>query len=434
MQHYLFDRYDLEMLESLRRSAFYEGDAFYCNPKDYNVTEEECAEYLRALVNACEQNKECNKKREEKWDAAIEGADIISFFIIYVLASIAFLVYRIFFVGITGWLEIPTIFAVILFPCFILSKIIQLIVLFISPIFNKYTFHREFFPDENKNVENLFEEYLWKKELYEMAESKGEKEKQVAYHLIERLSHPKLDDFLEVIEKELKEPSEEYIFGDLKYGMSPTEIYQTKVFKGTSSAETNEGFELGYRESYLYRFFEFCSNNHPHIHFILEDNSLKKVDMICEFDLWNWNNSKEIDMISKCFFSCCKILSQYYAPPINLEKHRLTSQDLPFLTHTQWTDLESYGRVPQDKAIFCVGKKLVVLSVDIDKDKSGRSYPYKITMKIEFSKSESINNQSLNTDWLNTLNINLDDLYHINLDYLLHRKYGYPGDSRIRRR
>lgn len=360
----LFNRYDSPS-RSLE-SAFWEGCDMYCNPKDYYVSEEDCIKYLKDLENANKLNDEWNDKRRLNWTwTTIIIGVILSF-------SIPSLVIIRFYNQDAAWV-------------YLVSLLLGWILIGISYwIYNKveeYFYYGDkvylsrFYPEVNENIEKLFDDYLWKCKLLKEAESKGIEERRKTYDRIVRMSHPGLDDFKEAIETELINPSEECVFGDVKFGMTAEEIYKTKVFAGLSLNNSNNDIRLGFRSDYLGRYFAIQGSS---ISFQFENNRLVKA-IICP-SLSCDNKEAVIEL----FISCCEKLNQYYGNPCNLMKSG-----------------EGFKLFSNNKAEFRVGKKVILLHIE----QSGYSR-YKI--KIEFSIATTnnridVSHQPFDRSWFDTL-------------------------------
>ena len=220
----------------------------------------------------------------------------------------------------------------------------------------------KFYPKVNVRIEKLFDDYLWKCRLLSEAEAKGRQEWQLVHEKVVRMSHPDLDVFLETVEEELKNPIEDCIFGDVKFGMSPDEIYRTKVFKGLD-LDSSKHIELGFRGTYLGYFFAIQNSSTS---FQLENEHLVKfvITDLCPFGK---------NEIVEHFILCCEKLNQYYGNPSNLyEKYMGDGFELGF---------------PHDKAIFHIGMKSILLYIE---ESSFDNY----ILKLEFTKiNTTMNNK-----------------------------------------
>lgn len=360
----LFNRYDLtsQGLES----AFWEGSDMFCNPKDYSVSEEDCIKYLKDLENANKLNDEWNDKRRLNWTwTTIIIGVILSF-------SIPSLVIIRFYNQDAAWV-------------YLVSLLLGWILIGISYwIYNKveeYFYYGDkvylsrFYPEVNENIEKLFDDYLWKCKLLKEAESKGIEERRKTYDRIVKMSHPGLDDFKEAIETELKNPSEDCVFGDVQFGMTAEEIYKTKVFAGLSLNNSNNDMSLGFREKYLGRYFSIQDSC---VSFQFENNRLVKSII---YPLLSCENK---EAVIELFISCCEKLNQYYGNPCNLIK-----------------SCEGFELFSNNKAEFRVGKKAIILLIE----QSGYS---RYNIKIEFSIATSnnridVSHQPFDRRWFDTL-------------------------------
>lgn len=376
----LFNRYDVK--DKSLEYSFMEYNDYYCNPKEYMVTVEECEKYLDELVIANQQNKEYNEKHCAFWKR-----------IIYVILAI---IDVILLVIVNYWLYKDQSTWVVAVCWIILVGAIILSVFSFNSVesyFNNSELRWDaLYPKVNQNIEKLFEDYLWKWELIRSADRKEGEEKQSIYEKVEKMSHPEIGLFIETIENELKNPSESFVFGDLAFGMSPEEMYNTKVFYGLSYDDSKE-IRLGYRTKYLRRFYNIFGYG---LSFQFESNQLTKVIISSH----NYKNEEVIDP----FISCCQKLNQFYGNPTNL--HRSYPKD-------------GYELWPNNKAEFRVGSKYVLLQ--IERAKSSYS---EVLLKLEFSKSNNNmeNNQKQQQDfdqgWFDGLRMQYSnsDRYSINRD------------------
>ncbi|SDH02774.1 hypothetical protein SAMN04487901_11511 [Prevotella communis] len=363
----LFNRYDLPS-RSLE-SAFREYCDMYCNPKDYSVTEDDCIKYLKDLEKAYKLNYEWNEKRRSNWTWTTL---IIGAILTILIPSLVFI-----------WLDSQDSKWT-----FISTLVSSWIILGLSIwIFNKVDeylrlsmiYLSKFYPPKNENIEKLFDDYLWKDKMLTEAKSKGIEERRKTYDRIVRMSHPGLDDFKEAIERELINPSEECVFGDVKFGMTAEEIYKTKVFAGLSLNNSNDDISLGFRENYLGRYFAIQDSC---VSFQFDNNRLVKSII---YPLLSCVNK---EAVIEPFISCCEKLNQYYGNPCNLRR-RFKGEGLEL--------------VPYDKAVFRVGKKSVLLHIE-------KSDYIRYNIKIEFLIATSANNcgvddsnQPFDRSWFDTL-------------------------------
>ena len=320
----LFNRYDVK--DNSLGYSFREYNDKYCNPKDYMTTEEECEKYLNELITANKENKELNENRRKRWMTAIYIG--VAVFCVTILAPLCL------------WLINDNSTWVVVLCYFIFNGAIAISVWIIETTnryFSKNTIYWDaLYPTVNQNIEKLFDDYLWKWKLVRDADSKEETERKRIFKMVERMSHPELESFLELVENELKSTSEEYVFGDVKFGMTPEEIYSTKAFCGLLLGESKE-IHLGFRGKHLGQLFMLTG---AVITFQLDDNELSKVLMSYGFHC-------EDSMLDR-FSKCCEHLSVYYGKPRIL--------------HERYCEkIHSY--LP-DRAEFRVGKKCILLHVE----------------------------------------------------------------------
>ena len=369
----LFNRYNAYYTD-LVRSSFWESDDIYCNPKDYSVTEDECRLYLKNLNRGNELNDEWNKKRrikrELRWRWTIFIIGVILFFGI---SSLIFIWFDINDFAERLGVSIYSFQAVAGASVWVYGKVEE-------QFQDSKIFHSIFYPKVNENIERLFDDYLWKRKLLREAEAKGNEEWQKVHKELVRKSHPGLDQFIEAVEEELNNPSENCVIGDVQFGMTAEEIYNTKVFAGLTLANSNNDIDLGYRSRYLERFFAIEG---PCI-FRFENNRLVKLIITTSF------NKREA--VIEPFISCCEKLNQYYGNPCNLQR---------FI-------VEGFKLAPYNKAEFRVGKKSVLLHVE----KSGDFYSSytSFNVKLEFSivsttsnRRVKESNQSFDKRWFDEL-------------------------------
>ena len=148
----LFNRYETD--PDLVKSAFNEKSDKYCNPDEYNVTEEECMKYIEDLKMGQKMNNEWNDKRNKR--------------IIIMIVLMGLLLTLSIPPALFLWLDkqgsawgLPV--------CFISTWIvIGLFVWFYNSFEkrNEKIYLEKFFPSVNQNIEKLFDDYLWKWEMY----------------------------------------------------------------------------------------------------------------------------------------------------------------------------------------------------------------------------------------------------------------------------
>ncbi len=347
----LFDRYSRDKTYFKQfRIVYWEICDKYCNPDDYNVTIDDCTKYLEEL----EEGQRCNVK----WNNRRRCIILRVYIVVSAILTIMLPCYIFEWLSLEGWGLLLGWFALIIGGIFAylyggLDSYIQ----------HNYKIKYNFYPSINYKIERLFDDYLWKEKLQMEARSKGENEIERINQIIEKTSHPHLKEFRQIIERELACPSEKYVFGDVEFGMSPVEIYNTIVFKGLKMDDTNE-IHLGYRSKLLCRYFGL--SDYSTVAFHLEKNKLVKVVMS------PWFTFEKKDVI-KLFAYCCKKLSDIYGNPQNLQKDfYLDEENLKYIS----------------RVIYRVGKKAILLIIC-----SERYSLYSI--KIEFVQTKYDDNREL---------------------------------------
>ena len=336
----LFNRYETNI--DFVSSALNECDDKYCNPEDYFVTEKECREYIEDLKIGQRLNKGWNDRRESFWNWFVAGIGLL------LTLSIPSIV----------WFWLESIDSPWSLPAFIAS--IWIVGGISGYIYNQIAeymrdstiYKNEYFPPINENIERLFDDYLWKWKMEKESTNKNEEERIKVRKKIQEMSHPYLPLFISTIEKELERPSEEYIIGDLKFGMNLEDIYNTDLFKGLKSDSVKD-VQLGYRGAFLDKYFGLSG---VHVSFQFEETQLQIVTLTSIL----YSDMRDI---VKPFIYCCRKLNSIYGNPCNL------------FTRYYSNNLEL---IPYDKAEFRIGSKSIVLYVQ-DKYK----YP---KLKLEFSK------------------------------------------------
>lgn len=372
----LFNRYNYRADYQDLECSFRESDDIYCNPKDYSVTEDECSLYLKNLARGNKLNDEWNKKRrikrELRWRWTIFIIGVILFFGI---SSLIFIWFDINDFAERLGVSIYSFQAVAGASVWVYGKVEE-------QFQDSKIFYSIFYPKVNENIERLFDDYLWKHKLLREAEEKGNEEWQKVHKELVRKSHPGLDQFIEAVEEELNNPSENCVIGDVQFGMTAEEIYNTKVFAGLTLANSYNDIHLGYRSRYLRRFFAI---QYPCVSFRLENNRLVKLIITTSF-----NESKAV---IEPFISCCEKLNQYYGNPCNLKRRFIG---------------EGFELAPYDKAEFRVGKKSVLLHVEKTGDFYSRDTRFNV--KLEFSivsttsnRRVEESNQSFDKRWFDEL-------------------------------
>ena len=150
----LFNRYETEL--DFLDLAFWDGNADYCNPKDYSVTKEECIRYLNDL----KKGRELNKKWKDSRVKIIRA--LVICFCLFLCVSLPFLlVWGLEKIGLGEWSFLAYYAAL----CVIIG--------FSGWLYNsvnnnlRYSkrYNSSFFPAINMNVEKLFDDYLVKKKM-----------------------------------------------------------------------------------------------------------------------------------------------------------------------------------------------------------------------------------------------------------------------------
>ena len=349
----LFNRYETSL--DIVQSALNEFCDKYCNPEDYFVTEKECREYIEDLKIGQRLNKGWNDRRETFWNWFVAGIGLL------LTLSIPSIV----------WFWLESIDSAWSLPAFIAS--IWIVGGISGYIYNQIAeymhdstiYKNEYFPPINENIERLFDDYLWKWEMEKESTNKNEEERIKVRKKIQEMSHPYLPLFFNTIEKELETPSDEYIIGDLKFGMTLEDIYNTDMFKGLKS-DSIKDVQLGYRGTFLGKYFGLSG---VHVSFQFEETQLQTVTLISM-------HYSEMSDIVKPFINCCRKLNSIYGNPCNLFT-RLYSNHLEL--------------IPYDKAEFRIGSKSVILYIQ-DKHR----YP---NLKLEFSKTTKENAQQIDKQY-----------------------------------
>lgn len=359
----LFNRYETN--PDLVQSALNEYCDKYCNPEDYFVTEKECREYIEDLKIGQRLNKGWNDRREAFWNWFVAGIGLL------LTLSIPSIVWF--------WLEIrdsPWSLPAFIASIWIVGGISGYIYNQIAEYMRDSTIYKnKYFPPINENIERLFDDYLWKCEMEIESANKNKEERIKVRKKILEMSHPYLPLFFNTIEKELETPSDEYIIGDLKFGMTPEDIYNTDMFKGLK-LDSNKDVHLGYRGTFLGNYFGLSG---VHVSFQFKETQLQTVTLTSML-------YSEMSDIVKPFIDCCRKLNSIYGNPCNLFT-RLYSNNLEL--------------IPYDKAEFRIGSKSVMLYIQ-DKHR----YPI---LKLEFSKTTKENapkidkQYSFDENWFNDM-------------------------------
>lgn len=363
-----FDRYETH-LDDLE-NAFRDDSYKYCNPKDYFVTEDECRQYLKDLKEAREKNRDLNYKRRLKNNR---------FFLI------AFIVFIVFYIAVVVlWNPNISISSNLSFPILCLVGVIAICLLFWAYNYaDKYIqlheiIYLKFYPPINENIEKLFDDYIWKGILEYNARSKGDIEKEMIRQRIETMSHPYIHLFKQAIEEELSNPSEDYVFGDIKFGMTPEEIHKTKVFRGVNKTIVNNELDFEKRNVLLGKYLGMGDLDiSTHFHF-----SERKLIM---FTIKSKILYKKRSLIIPSFISCCKTLYNVYG---NL---RSSKEDIKSIVVDPYSD---------KKAEFWIGRKCVSLYIV-------KTSEQKFYLELDFCQASNINDSTIDTQ------CNMEDLLTI---------------------
>ena len=193
-----FDRYKTDIGRIY--SSFSERDPLYCDPINYCTTYEECAEYAHKIDIAQNHFKEW----EERYDNRTKLIKIVVIVLTLVL-YLALIVYIYDLINDNGFYALLKSIFAIASGCFFVFCIMPFMVYFIEELRHLGKGKKEsFFPVQNKCIEKLFDDYLWKEYLlgneYKFSYSSAEKERLIngrteedRYRLRNRLialSHP----------------------------------------------------------------------------------------------------------------------------------------------------------------------------------------------------------------------------------------------------
>ena len=175
--------------------------------------------------------------------------------------------------------------------------------------------------------------------------------------------------FKQTIEKELLNPSETYVFGDVEFGMTQEEMKNTNVFKGIERCESRDIY-LGYRGSFL--------GNYYGLHGLQVASVLYEEGHICKI-LLNSSYCYEYKAdIVEPFINCCRVLNQYFGNPQNLV--------VPYLK-------KHLELCPMDRADFYIGRKCISLSI------GGKFRKYKLVLEFSQLQKERQNTKGTQYDF-----------------------------------
>lgn len=347
----LFNRYDAYLKDL--DLALWEGNNKYCNPKDYFVTEEECRKYIEDLKIGQKQNREWNERRKNRW---IWLTISLGFFFTFCLPLLVLFLFNL---QQHAWgIPVVSLFSwSIAWPCFWGYNKTE------EYFSNNKTYWHKFFPPVNENIERLFDDYLWKEKLERMARSKDCQEEVKILQEIENSSHPYLPLFKHTIETELSTPSDIFVLGDIKFGMTPEEVNNTNVFKGIECDDSQEVY-LGYRGSILGNYFGL--HGVKYVSILYKEGRLSKMVLTSSFTY-----KYKADIVEP-FINCCRVLNQNFGNPQNHKKKQL-------------------GLCPMDRADFCIGRKCISLSI-------GGEYR-KNKLVLEFSRLQKVRQYANETQY-----------------------------------
>lgn len=376
----LFDRY---CITKDIYNSFWERNVYYCNPKDYSVSEEDCRRYLNDLGKGDTLNTEWNRKRRSRWTSITLG--------VLLTISIPTIVFISYYFNDSTWeylLKTILSFSILGFSFWVFNAV---------DMYFQYNkeYLSTFYPEMNENIERLFDDYLWKCKLVDEAKTKSKEDWQNTHDKIVKMSHPGIDQFIEAVEEELNNPTEENLLGDVKFNMTQDEIYKTKVFTGLSIEQY--GFiHLGYRSSYLEPYFAI---RNPFISFEMVNCHLEKII------IRNYYLRYDKKSVIEPFISCCEKLNQYYGNPTNLKMNLLSNE---------------YELDPYDKVFFQFGKKSIILSIV----KSGYLND-DCTLELVFSISSSdakkeASQQPFDKSWFNKLRLLFSRTHGVRNDVKFH--------------
>lgn len=330
-----FNRYTANLDEL--SSALNEGDELYCDPDRYFVSHHDCWVYLEELKNGQKKNKDFCNKKITKVKSIIWIIEIIVFVVINGLLIHYFDKYIYLF----AYLFVSCIIFIPLFGLYLLNR--QILEDYYS---NRY--YSRFFPPKDVKIEKLFDDYLWKKEFWYQdifSNEKSEEDKKNKEMVI-LMSHPGIDVFIKTIEKELECPSENYLIGDLYWGMSREDIFNSRLFTGVSKIKHKNNIDLGrFRTRKLFEYFIFPDGE---LSFNMEEDSLNSIEF--KYKSYSHIFSHDDHDINKRYLLCCERLNQLYGNPINLAAPHNGERNM----------------IPEDKAYFKIGRKTIKLCIDND--------------------------------------------------------------------
>jgi hypothetical protein len=162
-----FDRYTTDTRQV--RKALDKSDMAYCDPINYNVTEEDCLKYLEEVKSGQEKNKIWNTNRKNR----VVKTTLILCFVI----SIILFIVSLFFLHIyaEGW-EI----GMLPITWIIIGGAIGVYNWVEEKYISEYIWRSDYFPPINDKIEKLFDDYLWKKYLREEESKKQNRSPQIS--------------------------------------------------------------------------------------------------------------------------------------------------------------------------------------------------------------------------------------------------------------
>lgn len=144
-----FDRYTTDTSQA--RKALNKSDMAYCDPDNYNVTEEECLRYLEEVKSGQNINNRWNTDRKNR---VVKTTLILCFVISIILFIISLLLLHKYA---EGWeIGMLPITWIIIGGAIGAYKWVE------EKYISEYIWRSDFFPPINDKIEKLFDDYLWK--------------------------------------------------------------------------------------------------------------------------------------------------------------------------------------------------------------------------------------------------------------------------------
>lgn len=303
---------------------------FFCDPKCYNTTEEECSNYIRDMANGFKKQREFYKKRNEK--------------LFLIVGCLCFVVWITAMYQINSFIECNivnstwhVIFKTLLIPVSLLVGAILLFLFdgFISYLEERKIYNTRFLPERNQNIDNLLDDYLLKLYIYEIAQKLDKNRFNLIYDTLIKVSHPNLEQLKNEIENEMDNPQDDSIIGDVKFGMTEEEMIGTKTLKGISIGKY--GIELGFRENVLCNCYG-VSNSYAY--FVMNNGKATGLRICQSF------GTREFEKANELLLLVVGVLSPKYGKP-KLNDQRACYDD----------------RVDYCSYCFFVGKKVIVANI-----------------------------------------------------------------------